>query len=76
MVNAWGRGTCLPETDNDKNRRFGVEVVFVAADDTTDVHYTNFSPDILDWQFLSDIYVAKKDYSKVKISYTYCQNSK
>ena len=27
MVNAWGRGTCLPETDNDKNRRFGVEVV-------------------------------------------------
>lgn len=75
MVNAWGRGTCLPETDNDKNRRFGVEVVFVAADDTTDVHYTNFSPDILDWQFLSDIYVAKKDYSKVKISYTYCKNS-
>lgn len=75
MVNAWGRGTCLPETDNDKNRRFGVEVVFVAADDTTDVHYTNFSPDILDWQFLSDIYVAKKDYSKVKISYTYCKNA-
>lgn len=75
MINAWGRGTCLPETDNDKNRRFGVEVVFVAADNTTDVHYTNFSPDILDWQFLSDIYVAKKDYSKVKISYTYCKNA-
>ena len=75
MVNAWGRGTCLPGTDNDKNRRFGVEVVFVAADNTTDVHYTNFSPDILDWQFLSDIYVAKKDYSKVKISYTYCKNA-
>lgn len=75
MVNAWGRGTSLPETDNDKNRRFGVEVIFVASDSTTDVHYTNFSPDILDWQFLSDVYVAKKDYTSVKVSYTYCRNA-
>lgn len=75
MVNAWGKGTCLPETDNDKNRRFGVEVVFVAKDNTKDVHYTNFSPDILDWQFLSDIYVAQKDYVRVEVSYTYCRNA-
>ena len=75
MVNAWGKGTCLPETNNDKNRRFGVEVVFVAKDNTKDIHYTNFSPDILDWQFLSDIYVAQKDYVHVEVSYTYCRNA-
>ena len=60
MVNAWGKGTALPETDNDKKRRFGVEVVFVGTDGTEDVHYTNFSPDILDLQFLSDVMQQKK----------------
>ena len=75
MANAWGRGTSLPETDNDKNRRFGVEVVFVGADGKTDVHYSNFSPDILDWQFLSEVYVAKQDYTSIKISFTYCRNA-
>ena len=75
MVNAWGQGTALPETDNDKARRFGVEVVFVCTDGTKDVHYTNFSPDILDWQFLSDVYVAKKDYSSIQVSYAYCHNA-
>ena len=75
MVNAWGKGTSLPETDNDKKRRFGVEVVFVGTDGKEDVHYTNFSPDILDWQFLSDVYAAKKDYTSIKVSYTYCHNA-
>lgn len=61
MVNAWGFGTTLPESSVDKGRRFGVEVVFISADGKTkDTHYSNFSPDILDWQFLSDVYVAKK----------------
>ena len=31
MVNAWGRGDALPES-TDKNRRFGVEVIFVGKD--------------------------------------------
>ena len=75
MVNAWGRGKSLPETDNDKKRRFGVEVIFVADDGTTDVHYSNFSPDILDWQFLSEIYAAKQDYTSIKVSFTYCHNA-
>ena len=78
MVNAWGRGDALPES-TDKNRRFGVEVIFVGKDkdgkEVTDVHYTNFSPDILDWQFLSDVYVAKIAYTSVKVSYTYCRNA-
>ena len=78
MVNAWGRGDALPES-TDKNRRFGVEVIFVGKDkdgkEITDVHYTNFSPDILDWQFLSDVYVAKIAYTSVKVSYTYCRNA-
>ena len=78
MVNAWGRGDALPES-TDKNRRFGVEVIFIGKDkdgkEITDVHYTNFSPDILDWQFLSDVYVAKIAYTSVKVSYTYCRNA-
>ena len=78
MVNAWGRGDALPES-TDENRRFGVEVVFVGKDkdgkEITDVHYTNFSPDILDWQFLSDVYVAKIAYTSVKVSCTYCRNA-
>ena len=32
MVNAWGMGTSLPETDNDKKRRFGTEVRFIGTD--------------------------------------------
>ena len=75
MVNAWGRGTPLPETDNDRYRRFGVEVTFVDDAGNTDTHYTNFSPDILDWQFLSDVYVAKQDYTSVRVSYSYCRNA-
>ena len=60
MVNAWGKGTALPETDNDKKRRFGVEVVFVGTDGTEDVHYTNFSPDILDWAVFKRCVCSKK----------------
>lgn len=75
MVNAWGRGTALPETDNDKNRRFGVEVVFTGADGKNDIHYGSFSPDILDWQFLSDVFVAKQDYTSVRVSYVYYRNA-
>lgn len=48
MVNAWGMGTSLPETDNDKKRRFGTEVRFIGTDGKADIHYTNFSPDIMD----------------------------
>ena len=75
MVNAWGRGTALPETENDKYRRFGVEVTFVDDAGNTDTHYTNFSPDILDWQFLSDVYVAKQAYTSIRVSYSYCRNA-
>lgn len=39
------------------------------------MHYTNFSPDIMDWQFLSDVYVAKNDYTSIQVSYTYCRNA-
>ena len=42
MVNAWGMGTSLPETDNDKKRRFGTEVRFIGTDGKADIHYTNF----------------------------------
>lgn len=76
MVNAWGFGTTLPESSVDKGRRFGVEVVFISADGKTkDTHYSNFSPDILDWQFLSDVYVAKNDYASIQVAYTYCHNA-
>ena len=75
MVNAWGMGTSLPIASKDAERRFGVQVNFVAADGTCDVHYTNFSPDIQDWQFLSDNYVAKHDYVSVEISYVYSHNA-
>ena len=75
MVNAWGRGTALPETENDRYRRFGVEVTFVDDAGNTDTHYTNFSPDILDWQFLSDVYVAKQAYTSIRVSYSYCRNA-
>ena len=50
-------------------------MVFVGADGKNDIHYTNFSPDILDWQFLGDVYVAKQDYTSIKVSYTYCRNA-
>ena len=75
MVNAWGRGTALPETENDRYRRFGVEVTFVDDAGNTDTHYTNFSPDILDWQFPSDVYVAKQAYTSIHVSYSYCRNA-
>lgn len=29
----------------------------------------------MDWQFLSDVYVAKKDYTSIEVAYTYCHNA-
>lgn len=75
IVNAWGLGTALPETENDTKRRFGTEVIFVAEDGSTDIHYANFSPDVHNWQFLSDVCVAKKNYSSIQVAYTYCHNA-
>ena len=75
MVNAWGMGTSLPITSDDEKRRFGVEVKFIAADGKAETHNTNFSPDIQDWQFLSDNYVVEQDYVSVEISYVYSYNA-
>lgn len=75
LVNAWGKGHALPDTGEDKDRRFGVEAVFLCTDGTEDLHYTNFSTDLLDWQFLSDVYVAKKDYTGIRVSYTCCRQA-
>ena len=75
MVNAWGMGTSLPIASDEEKRRFGVEVKFIAADGKAETHNTNFSPDIQDWQFLSDNYVAEQDYVSVEISYVYSHNA-
>ena len=47
-------------------------MVFNYTDGTTKKFYANFSPDILDWQFLSAVFIPEKDYSSFTISYAYC----
>ena len=74
MVNCWGKGTPLPESDNDTARRFGVELSFHRANGAVETHHTNFSGDILDWQFLSDVYVARQDYVSISVSYIYSRH--
>lgn len=71
MVNAWGCGTPVPLMDN---RTFGVEVEFIASDGTKESYVSNFGADIIDWQYLSEIFIPKKDYIKVNASYIYNYN--
>lgn len=72
LVNAWGNGSSLPmPSENDTARHFGVEVTFVPASGSSDVHNIDFCDDILDWQFLSQAVVAKVAYTSIKVSYVY-----
>ena len=70
MVNAWGLGVSVPESSREgkTGRHFGVELIFVKTDNTEEAHYAEFSPDILDWQFLSEVFVAQAAYKSIKVS--------
>ncbi len=68
MVNLWGYDKGLPITGNDGNRHFGVRFAFSYTDGTTGEFFTDFGADGTGWQFLGDVYVAKKAYSSISVS--------
>ena len=71
VVNAWGTGKGVTLKDN---RSFGVEVTFVNTDGTKDAFVSNFLDRGIDWAFLNDVFVAKKAYSSIQVSYIYGYN--
>ena len=71
VVNAWGTGKGVTLKDK---RSFGVEVTFVNTDGTTDAFVSNFLDRGSDWAFLNDVFVAKKAYSSIQVSYIYGYN--
>lgn len=51
MVNAWGFGTTLPESSVVKVAGLVWKLyLYLQMEMTKDTHYSNFSPDILDWR--------------------------
>ena len=72
VVNAWGAADCVPIKDK---RTFGTEVIFVNTDGTQDTFNSNFGAAVSDWQYLSDVVVAKKAYSAIQVSLIYGYNA-
>ncbi|MBQ8306055.1 MAG: DNRLRE domain-containing protein, partial [Blautia sp.] len=75
MAGGWARGTSLPESTNDTNRRFGIAVTFNHTDNTTDTQRIAFTPDIIDWQYACSAVVAKKAYSSITMAFEYCRQA-
>ena len=71
VVNAWGASDSVALKDD---RSFGTEVEFIYTDGTKDNFVSNFGAATPDWQYLSDVVIAKKAYSSINVSYIYGKN--
>lgn len=71
VVNAWGAADSVALKDD---RSFGTEVEFIYTDGTKDAFVSNFGAATPDWQYLSDVVIAKKAYSSINVSYIYGKN--
>lgn len=71
MGNVWGTG--FPAALKD-SRTHGLEVEFVAADGSKESYVSNFKANTMVWQFLNDVFIAKKDYIKINVSCIYNYN--
>ena len=71
VVNAWGASDSVALKDG---RSFGTEVEFIYTDGTKDNFVSNFGAATPDWQYLSDVVIAKKAYSSINVSYIYGKN--
>ena len=60
-----------------KNRHFGLHINFISSDtnDRNDIHYAEFGADCSEWQFMNTAFVARHDYVRVDIGFTYGSNS-
>lgn len=63
--------------DSRKNRHFGLHINFISSDsnDRNDIHYAEFGADCSEWQFMNTAFVAKHDYVRVDIGFSYGSNS-
>ena len=77
VVSAWGAADTVSLSKEriigDKSA-FGTEVEFVNTDGTKDTFISNFGAATDQWQFLSDVVIAKKPYSAIRVSCIYSNN--
>ena len=64
VASAWAKGDSVPLRSG---RRFSLEVGLEKSDKSLDWYIVSFNEDSTDWQYVSDIIVAKNDYIDVKI---------
>ena len=81
VLSGWGKGDSVPlpkAEDGENQRQFAVIGVFNYTDGTkSDEFIAQFNPDTdssVNWQFASQVMVAKKAYSSIKVSIVYDYN--
>ena len=72
MAGVWATGYAVANSDD--NRKYGLEVEFVASDGSTVSSISSFDARTLEWQFLNDVFIAKKDYTSVNVSLVFYYN--
>ncbi len=75
VLSGWAKGNAVPDNyDNvseenhasDNNKTFGLQAIITYTDGGTEYFYAPFSPDIVDWQYVSIAVVPKKQNAIVK----------
>ena len=81
VLSGWGKGDSVPlpkAEDGENQRQFAVVGVFNYTDgSTSDEFIAQFNPDTdssVSWQFASQVMVAKKAYSSIKVTMAYDYN--
>lgn len=76
VVAGWAKGKSVAmTTEEDRARRFAIQVRFYNTDNTNTYYTFEFNPDVDDtWQYRSGVAIAKKNYSKIRIQLLYDYN--
>ena len=78
VYGAWAKADSVPVTPEgtDGIKRFTLEVQITYADTTTEwISYKNFNTNYGDWQYLAFPFVAKHDYTNIRIYASYSYNA-
>ncbi|KUP08306.1 hypothetical protein Q75_02940 [Bacillus coahuilensis p1.1.43] len=69
----WGKGYSVP-LNPDENIRFNLEVGLIRSDGSFQWKKIPFNPSTYNWQYISDVIIAEKDYERIRFYIEYYHN--
>ncbi len=74
VLSGWAKADAAAQKDGYTNRTFALAAKIAYTDGTTETKTFDFNPYVHDWQFVSGVVVAEKDYTSMEVRALYDYN--